>query len=496
MLESMMLDENAKRKLILFKSLITFSTKRNSINFFENRLDYSYSRVVYLLELIQQDLVNITGKTVNLVQPTGVQLKEDISYNIYYQYLLTHSIPYQLLVSMLYSPNDDLTVFCEKNFHSKTTVVRKSKLLRDHFKHFNIKINMSQLNLSGDERIIRIMFYTLLWMTSQGTNLPQISNNPIHYEKLKKAIRSYFPDSQSYAADKQITLILDILYLRITAGHVLQQEAEICSYIPADPTYVNTLLGNLIKQPLSLSAETQFTTYLLISAPNFFRANDKRLNLLTMYIRKNNNIATKLLDAFCTFFDEQIMPQDFSWEKEPILFGNVANVIFSSAIIGKPFPTLFHLINRSTYVKNEYYHQLFTQFKQLFQKISKRKHFHWLKENITQLSDTLASLLVPIYESFQTDNIIRVALIAESNYLLSQPLAKFIEELPFVQLVAYKHGIFSSFDFIVATSAYLIPKDSPLPAFVFRFSADNDAQYIELYQALKSTHNKRAITLP
>ncbi|WP_086312091.1 hypothetical protein A5821_003361 [Enterococcus sp. 7F3_DIV0205] len=495
MLEAMMLEDTAKRKLTLFKLLVTFSTKKHSINFFENRLDYSYSRVVYLLELIQQDLTKMTGESAEILQENGVQYEQYVSYDMYYQFLITQSVPYQLLISILFYPEDSLAEFCEKNYHSRTTVVRKSKLLSNYFKQFHIKMNTSQLKLYGDERVIRITLYTLIWLASQGTNLPEIKNNPIDYETVTKIISPYFPDSYSYSAHKQIALILDIVYLRVRSGDVLTEQTVIDPYIPTSKTHAETFFGNLIKETTIWEAEAQFAAYLLISTPNFFRNNDHRLSLLKTYLEDQTNSATKLLEEVCGLFSEEFAPEGFSWDNEPILFGNVANIIFSTTIIEKPFPTLFHLINHSLYSKNEYYYQLFTHFKALFQKISKRKNFDWLKGNIEQLSDTLAALLVPLYESFQTDNIIRIALIAESNYLLVQPLTKFIEELPFVQLVAYKYGQFTSFDFIVATSSYLIPEESHLPSFVFRFSADNDEQYIGLYQAIKAVHNKKGINL-
>lgn len=489
----MMLDDTAKRKLALFSLLTKFSNKQHSISFFENRLDYSYSRVVYLLELIQQDLTKISGNTVEIFQTNGVHYKQDISYDMYYQFLITQSIPYQLLISILFHPEDSLDKFCEKNFHSRTTIIRKSKLLSNYFKQFNIKMNASQLSLSGDERVIRITLYTLIWLASQGTNLPKIQDNPIDYEEITKIISPYFPDSSSYSARKQITLILDIIYLRVQSGNILREKTTIDPYIPASNAYATVFFGELVNETTSLEAEAQFAAYLLIAIPNFFRNNDHRLSLLNTYLDNQINSATKLFEEFSTLIRNEIMPNDFSWDNEPILFGNVANIIFSTAILEKPFPTLFHLINHSLYLKNEYYYRLFTDFKAFFQKISKRKNFGWLKDNIDQLSDTLAALIVPLYETFQVNNVVRVALIAESNYLLTQPLTQFIEELSFVQLVAYKYGAFSSFDFIVATSSYLIPENCNLPSFVFRFSADNDEQYIGLYRAIKAVHNKKGL---
>ncbi|EOH98432.1 hypothetical protein UAY_02389 [Enterococcus moraviensis ATCC BAA-383] len=491
MLESMMLEDTAKRKLILFGLLSSFSNELHSVNFFEKRLDYSYSRVVYLLELIQQDITELAGEKTEIIHANGIHYKQTVSYDTYYQYLITQSIPYQLLISILFYPKDNLDAFCKKNYQSRTTVVRKSKLLIRYLKQFNIKINTSQLTLYGDERVIRIALYALIWMSSQGTNLPKTKERPINYEGIIETISPYFPDSHSYSAQKQITLMLDIIYLRIQSGNGLIDKVTINSYIPLNKTRGEYCFKDWIKDTTMLEAEIQFAGYLLIATPNFFRANDDRLTSLNRYLKNQKNNATKLLEEFTNFFSEKFLVECFSWEDEPILFGNVVNILFSTAIIEKPFPTLFHMINHSSYSKNEHYYLLFTNFKIFFQKIAKRKNFSWLKNSIDQLSDSLAALLVPLYETFQTDNIVRIALIAESNYLLVQPLSQFIEELHFVKLVAYEYSDFSNFDFIVATSSSLIPSECNLPSFVFRFSADNDAQYIRLYQAIRAVHNKK-----
>ncbi|MCA5011548.1 MULTISPECIES: helix-turn-helix domain-containing protein [unclassified Enterococcus] len=495
MLDAMMLENTDKRKLTLFRLLTLFSEKRYSIKFFESKLDYSYSRVVYLLELIQQDLTDMTGKKVDLLTKSGVHHKQNITYDMYYQYLITQSIPYKLLISFLYFPEDNLDRFCDKHYQSRTTVVRKSKLLIDYFKHFAIRVNISQLSLSGDERIIRILFYNLIWMTTQGTNLPKIKRNPITYDEVSKIVSPYFPDTFSYGARKQISLMLDIVYLRIRKGNILTEKTEIEPYISVPEVYTITHFGNLIKDPDALAAEAQFAAFLLIASPNFFREGEHRLLLLDSYLEEHSNSATKLLEEFTVFFRDKFMPVGFSWNNEVILFGNVANILFSHSIIQQRFPTLFHLTDNNIYSKNKYYYQLFTEFKALFQKISNRKNYAWLKTNIDALSDTLSALLVPLYESFLGNNLIRIALVAESNYLLVEPLTQFIKDIPFVQLVAYKYGEFSSFDFMVTTSSFLIPEDCPLPSFVFRFSADSDEQYLSLYQAIKDVHNQKGSNL-
>ncbi|MBP2098330.1 helix-turn-helix domain-containing protein [Enterococcus rivorum] len=493
MFEDMMLEDISKRKLTLFKLIIKFSEQTYSINFFANYLDYSYSRIVYLLEQIQQDLSKITNKPVVLLDSNGVHPNKFVSYDSYYQYLITQSIPYQLLVSILYSPKNDLEAFCKINFLSRASVIRKSKLLVDYFKQFDIRLNLSQLKLSGDERNIRLILYCLIWLSSQGMNLPSSDNATINYRDVSAAVSPFFPDSYSYSASKQIKLILDVVYLRIKSGYSLKEKTTLPPYIPSDIDYAENFWSKTITDKDILEAEAQFSAFLLTITPNYFRGNDYRLTFLMNYLKQEHNLATEIMQNFCNFFATQLMTDEFKWDDQPILFGNVANILFSTAILKKPFPTLFHLIKRQSIKENECYQQLFFSFSNFFKKMARQQKFSWLKFMIDDLTESLAYLLLPIFEHALKDNIVRVAIVAESDFLLTRQLTDFLDELTFTRLIAYKEDDPFSFDFIIGTSPYLIPENCNTPSFIFRFTSGTD-QYIDLFKALKKaqTHKKIA----
>lgn len=491
MFEDLMLEDLSKRKLILFKLLTQFSNQTYSVNFFENHLDYSYSRVVYLLEQIQQDLSDITNETVILLDSKGVHPKKDVSYDYYYHYLITQNIPYRLLLSMLYHPKNDLEKFCKINYLSSASVIRKSKRLVAYFKQFNIRFNLSQLKISGDERVIRLLFYFLIWLSSQGINLPISSDSRPNYSDVSKAVNLFYPDSSSYAASKHIKLILDIVYLRIKAGYHLQEKTMISSYIPANLAHTKKIWSTIIKDDKVLEAEAQFSAFLLIVSPNYFRDNDYRLILLAYYLKRENNLATKLMNQFCDFFASHLMPKEFSWDQQPILYGNIANILFSTSIIMNPTPTLFHLIKKQTMDENECYQKLLFSFSSFFKKMARKKEFLWLKPLIPNLSEMLAFLLLPLFEDSLQDNIVRIAIIAESDFLLTRQLTDFLCEFAFTRLIAYQEDI-SSIDFLVGTSPYLIPENCKVPYFIFRFTS-GDEQYIELYKALKKVQTQKKI---
>lgn len=485
MFEDMILEDLAKRKLTLFKLLLQYNDHTYSVNFFENKLDYSYSRVVYLLESIQQDILAITGESLTLVDSKGVHPKINITYDQYYQYLLIESVPYQLLVSILYSAEDDLEAFCKKQFLSRASVIRKTRLMVAYFKKFNVKLNSSRLTLTGNERLVRLLLYQLIWFCSQGSHVPR-KPSLIDYEDVVRIISPYFPDSHSYSAKRQIYLSLDIVYLRVKAGHILKEKTAIPPYLPIDLDYAAIFFKDVITNPTWLEAEAEFSAFLLTRSPNYFRPTDFRLSFLQNYLATEKNQATLILNEFCTFYSSEIMANQIDITSRKVLFGNIANMIFSVSILQKPFPTIFHLVSDQSLATNKSFIELNTQFKAFFTKISKRKNFHWIKGNIKQLSEGLACLLLPQYESLQKEDFLDVALIAESNFLITQQLTNFLNDLSFVRLTAFVQEDYSDTDFIVSTSTFNLPLNTELPSFVFHLSSDN-GQYIDLYQKLRET---------
>ncbi|WP_321386585.1 helix-turn-helix domain-containing protein [uncultured Enterococcus sp.] len=488
MFEKLILEEVTKRKLTLFNLLVKLPDDYYSINFLENNLDYSYSRVSYLLELIQQDLDDIRKEPVAFITDQGIHYDRSVSYDQYYQYLITQSIPYLLILSIVYYPKDNLDDFCRKNFLSKASVMRKSKPLNDYLKHFNIKLNISQLKLSGEERIIRIVLYTLIWFTSQSVNLPKAEID-VDYKTVIDNISPCFPESHSYSATKQICLMLDIIYLRVTNGYVLREKIKISSYVPTSIQRGKDFFDPIVKDPAVLEAECQFSALLLTITPNFYTESDPRFPLLQLYLETEDNQATILFREFWSFLEQEY---GFSALDHKILYGNSANILFPVIIFKKTLPGILTVNAKSSFLQNKYFLELFSSFKTFFKKVSKRKNYGWITEYINQIATAFALLLYPTWENLQTNRTIKVGLIAESNYLLTQQLINYLDEFVFVELGAMTNNC-ADFDLIVATSSYLLPDQCSVPKFVFRYSLDNHRQFIDLYQTLKEVQmNKNA----
>ncbi|MBL1229022.1 helix-turn-helix domain-containing protein [Enterococcus sp. BWB1-3] len=486
MFEELILEDITKRKLTLFNLLAYLPDDYYSINFLESNLDFSYSRVSYLLELIQQDLDEINQEPTNFITDQGIHYDRSVSYDQYYQYLITRSIPYLLLLSIIYYPQDTLDDFCRKNFLSKASVIRKSKSLNNYFKQFNIKLNISQLKLTGEERMIRIVLYALVWFTSQNANLPDVGLS-IDYEKVQNNVDPLFPESRSYSASKQIQLLLDIVYLRVTNGYFLTETATISAYIPTSVELSKDFFGAIVDNDAVLEAEAQFSALLLVITPNFYSEKDPRFYFLEHYLEIEENQATVLFKEFWHFLETTY---GFSKYEHRVIYGNTANIIFPITILKKAVPGVLTANNNSNHIQNKYFLELHDSFKVFFRKISKRKNFSWLSEQIALLSIAFALLMFPSWEKLKNNKMINVGLIAESNYLLNQHLINFLDELTFVKLETFTEN-YSDFDLIIATSSCLFPKECTASTFVFRYSKDNQKQYVALYQMLKEVQNNK-----
>ena len=486
MFEELILEEITKRKLTLFSLLARLPDDYYSINFLESNLDFSYSRVSYLLELIQQDLDEIKQEPAVFITEQGIHYDRSVSYDQYYQYLITQSIPYLLLLSIIYYPQDNLDDFCRKNFLSKASVIRKSKSLNSYLKQFDIKLNISQLKLSGEERMVRIVLYALVWFTSQNANLPEVEID-INYEKIRSNIGAVFPDSHSYSAGKQMQLLLDIVYLRVINGHYLKEKTAISAYLPTNVELSKDFYGPLIQDEAALEAEAQFSALLLIITPNFYSSSDQRFLYLDHYLSQEENQATVLFNEFWHFLEDEY---GFNKEEHKVIYGNIANIIFPMTILKKAIPGVLTANNNDSYLQNKYFVELHGAFKNFFRKISKRKNFSWIGEQITLLAIAFALLLFPTWEKIKQHKIINVGLIVESNYLLTQHLINFLEELNFVKLAPLNDSD-SSYDLIIATSSYLLPENCRVPSFVFRYSLDNHKQYVALYKTLKEIQTEK-----
>ena len=58
--------------------------------------------------------------------------------------------------------------FCQENFISRASAMRHLQSLADYVQEFDVIFNRSQLSFKGDERLIRLILFNILWAASRG----------------------------------------------------------------------------------------------------------------------------------------------------------------------------------------------------------------------------------------------------------------------------------------------------------------------------------------
>ena len=78
---------------------------------------------------------------------------------------------------MLNEENPTITDFCKKYDVSRSTVSRKFEHLKNHLKQFQLRFTYTESNLVGDERLVRLSLFNIIWLGVRGSNglLPFLS---------------------------------------------------------------------------------------------------------------------------------------------------------------------------------------------------------------------------------------------------------------------------------------------------------------------------------
>ncbi len=58
--------------------------------------------------------------------------------------------------------------FCQEKFISRASAMRHLQSLADYVQEFDVIFNRSQLSFKGDERLIRLILFNILWAASRG----------------------------------------------------------------------------------------------------------------------------------------------------------------------------------------------------------------------------------------------------------------------------------------------------------------------------------------
>ena len=80
-------------------------------------------------------------------------------------------MPYRVILTSLLEPEVDLREFGEQTGLSQSSLMRRLKPLVEYLKTKDIRLNCLQMEITGRESAIRLMYFNFLWSVDFGTRL-------------------------------------------------------------------------------------------------------------------------------------------------------------------------------------------------------------------------------------------------------------------------------------------------------------------------------------
>lgn len=446
MLETILLDDPAQNKLMLFKHMLELEQGLYPIHYFEKYTGFSHIKTANLLNQMNQDLFDLETGYVLFTEKEKVQIDGSLpKLHSYRQFLLQNSVPYQVLLATLLQPEMDLKEFGQLTDLSQSSLMRRLKPLVAYLKDKGIRLNCLQMEVTGREALIRIMYFNFLWMVDFGTELFQ------YFEKNNFDLHTLLDENDliylQYFEQREQILYQAISLLRTKHGNYVD-EPEINHFLY--PVALNTRFKQKLAQDgvaeTYREREANFVAYIIFYWPQYFSENDPRLP----YVRKNYKSLTESKAKAADFLAEMLPYfQNFPRNKQELLLINYQTIFLRQQLFDGKAPKNLDFILESLKVQHPNYEILQGYVASILE---------------VEKSDDLVNLLtlvsLPQMERNEKTDKIKVGIIGFPNHFLLYSLINRIEDLPFVEYSLMNTTSNEQYDAIITCAASLVPANN------------------------------------
>lgn len=447
MLEMILLDDPARSKLGIYKHMLEIDPGEYPIHYFEKHTGYSHIKTANLLNGMREDLLAIKKDCQLMTPREKIQIaKEMPTYQTYQQYLLARSVPYQALVQTLLEPDKDLKYFGGKTELSQSSLMRRLKPLVDYLKTKKIRFNCLQMQVTGRESSIRIMYFNFLWMVNFGTELYDYFRDEYAIE-LDDFMTREEMDYLRYVEKREFSLYRGISFLRTRLGHYID-EPEINSFIY--PLNVSKAFkAELDRQGVPETyqeREANFVSYIVFYWPQVFALDDPRLPI----IRKNYKRLADVSEKASAFFEKiEGSIHQMSKQQRELMLINCESIFLRNQLFSDTAPQNLDFV----FSNLQEQHPNYTVLEGYVEKALSGTETN---ENTVRL---LTLVLLPHFERKDEIENVRVGIIGFPNHFLLYSMMHRIEELPFVDYSLMNTNSKEHFDAVITCSTKLLPEN-------------------------------------
>lgn len=482
MLEAIFLDEPGKSKTKIYKHILEIDPGEYPIHYFEKYTGYSHIKTANLLQGMNKELSEIDNACFLLNKKDKVVVgKEMPSYQKYQQYLLANSVPYQVIVASLLHPEQDLRDFGEQRGLSQSSLMRRLKPLVEYLKSKEIRLNCLQMEVTGREAAIRIMYFNFFWSVDFGNRL---------YEYFEQnwghSLESYMtPEDMvylKYVEKREFSMYHGLSLLR-TAQEYYVDEPKInkLNYPAINYKFKEVLATRGVPETYQ-EREGNFINFMMFYWPQYFAYDDPRLTIVK---RQYRNLTES--KAYATQVAQRIQEQLTITNKglQELFLINLQTIFNRWQILGSATPRNLDFIMERLKAHDP-------EFDLFYQRVMVA--LVGIEENDPDLASLLTIVCLNAYHSGTTAEKIKVGIVGFPNHFLLYAMINRIDRLPFVEFYLMNTTTTEAFDAVITCSTELLPSNTQAYWVVEGLSSFDDMENF-LFQMYKDKSNKISANL-
>lgn len=482
MLEEILLDEPAKAKSKIYKHILEIDPGEYPIHYFEKVTGYSHIKTANLLQGINKELKEIEPTTALLnAKDKVVVVKQMPSHQQYQQFLFANGVPYRVLLASLLYPEQDLRDFGEQTGLSQSSLMRRLKPLVEYLKTKDIRLNCLQMEITGRESFIRLMYFNFFWSVDFGTRLYEYFD-----EVWGRSLDSFMAPEDlvylKYVEKREFSMYHGLSFLRTRQEYYVDEpQINRLNYPATNHQFKEALEAEGVPETYR-EREANFINYMIFYWPQYFAYDDPRLTIVKRQYRTLTK-SKEQAQLVASRIQEKLAITNKAQQELFLL--NLQTIFARWHLLGSKVPRNLDFIMERLKGLDPEFNQFFEQVNQALAGIATDE---------VELVNVLTITCLNAYHSGTTAEKLKVGIVGFPNHFLLYAMINRIDSLPFVEFSLMNTASEETFDAVITCSTELLPANVKA-YWVVEGVASFDAMENFLFQLYKEKSNRISTAL-
>jgi hypothetical protein len=446
---------------------------------------FSYTKIQSLTEDINQDLLALYQQPI--FSDEGKITFNHLLFDSgrYQTYLLTQSVNYQFLMSVLLEPDFIIEDFCEHYYISRATLHRKITPIRQYLQKRRVNLNLTKMTLKGSESYIRSFYFHMSWHISAGND---ILNQPVIKHSFAQ-FASWNEPWDSHLCHRQARLYLAIAQLRLEQGNSIEAFDYSLYHFPKRHRTIDHFFSTFTQTERQNHAEQNFFYYFIIYMPIYLTSKDPRIPIVEASLRQAD--FESVLPNYLTNYIANLIEEDIDYQDLFLFQLNFYKLLITLKLRQQSSVPITFQNNTYTQFANDHFkNKISKQLAKHFTRLSKQPRFRWIHACLPELVDSTTRLVLPYAKRENKADFVAVGIQKDPNYFLIQEITTLCETLPFVKAEMFSHVTEKHYDVIITNSVH--EKGDGLEDTLLFTLQNGDFSYTKLLSLLESQHEEKA----